>query len=77
MLHNIEKRKTGCIGVYKNITKDLTGETFDKWLVLGKSTTKGGYYTCKCHSCGLVKDMSASTMWRGKSRGCYAAKSLR
>ena len=37
MLHNIKKRKTGYIWVYKNITKDLTGETSSKWLVLGKS----------------------------------------
>lgn len=52
------------------MTTDLTGETFGKWLVLGKSQVKGGYYICQCQGCGLVKDVSASTLRRGKSRGC-------
>lgn len=51
--------------------KDLRGQKFNKWLVIGlpfrnKNHT---FYQCKC-DCGTMKDVELSTLKRGTSSGC-------
>ena len=56
--------------------KDLTGQSFGKWVVLGRATTKvtqSGYartmWTCKC-SCGIIRDVDAGNLLSGASVSC-------
>src|SRR4051812_35511972 len=50
---------------------DLTGQTFDRWTVIGRAECKGGrfYWRCRC-SCGKVKDVYSTSLRAGKSRSC-------
>ena len=53
--------------------KNLTGQRFGLWTVLGldteKSTTKKKYYKCLC-DCGTIKTVSASNLISGDSQSC-------
>jgi hypothetical protein len=50
---------------------DLTGQRFGNWTVLKRAETKRyrSWWTCKC-DCGLVKDVSQSSLRRRETRGC-------
>ena len=54
--------------------KDLTGETFGSWKVLGVSPRKkkpngGLYFFCRC-SCGIEKEVVGESLLKGSSTAC-------
>lgn len=55
--------------------KDLTGKTFNKWLVVKYDRTQNGrtYYLCLCE-CGNNKVVLAQNITSGKSRSCGCLK---
>lgn len=62
--------------VREDLGYDLTGETFDRWVVIGKAenrTYRSGFsvrqWLCRC-SCGTEKPVLASSLRQGKSRSC-------
>lgn len=50
---------------------DLTGKRYGSWTVLGayRMGRTSALYSCKC-DCGTVRDVSATALTRGGSRGC-------
>lgn len=62
------------------IKVDLAGQTFSKWTVLSeterRSTNGSVYWNCQC-VCGFRKPVMASSLLRGKSRGCYRCSHVR
>lgn len=53
--------------------KDLTGKQFGEWEVLGRSHSDNrhrSYWSCLCHSCGIVFDVRSDGLTRGKSHKC-------
>jgi len=50
---------------------DLTGQTFGRWTAIFKSSLKGQSvsYRCQCQ-CGVIKDIDANSLRRGRSRSC-------
>lgn len=58
---------------------DLTGQRYGSWTVLGgyRMGRTSALYTCKC-DCGTIRDVSATSLTRGGSRGCkFCAASRR
>ena len=59
---------------------DLTGQKFNKWLVLERDKAKKGtaYWICQCE-CGTIKSVCGSSLRNGasKSCGCEKVKKLR
>ena len=55
---------------------DLTGQTFEKWKVLYRTTNKGSvtYWCCECE-CGTIKDVSSEDLRKGKTKSCGCSKS--
>lgn len=48
--------------------KDLTGQRFGHWLVIGPSE-RNGYDRCRC-DCGTERDVSRQSLTRGASKSC-------
>lgn len=71
---------TKSCGCYKanRLNRDLTGQRFGRWVVLGRSddkvygNRKSRMYSCIC-DCGTVRDVSENSLLTGKSTscGCY------
>lgn len=55
--------------------KDLTGQRFGRWLVLGASARGKRYARCLC-DCGREKDVSRSALMSGKTLSCGCGRSL-
>lgn len=51
---------------------DITGQTFGRWTVIGKSGEKYRYWWCRCE-CGKVKQLHSGSLKNGHSLscGCY------
>jgi hypothetical protein len=50
---------------------DLTGRTFERWLVLGfdRSDAQGRWWKCRC-ACGVERPVKRSALFSGRSRSC-------
>lgn len=55
--------------------RDLTGQRFGRWLVLGASARGKRYARCLC-DCGREKDVSRSALMSGKTLSCGCGRSL-
>ena len=64
----------------KRDRRDLTGETFGKWLVRERTANgkPNAHYKCEC-VCGTIRVVSAESLKRGKSSscGCYRVNQIK
>lgn len=64
----------------KRYTADITGATFGHWTVLRKADAKSSngsvLWECRC-SCGTVRNVCESSLYRGKSTGCGCHRRLK
>lgn len=53
------------------VIKDLTGQTFDQWTVIGPFRRENGitWWRCRC-SCGKEMDVRGGNLTGGKSTRC-------
>lgn len=66
------KARSGFNGQYHgNEFKDLSGQMFGRWLVLGYAGEPGkkGIWVCEC-TCGTIKEVLGNNLRRGQSKSC-------
>lgn len=56
--------------IESRILKDLTGQKFGNWLVLGKFSTEWNMWRCQCQNCGTIKDVFRGSLLDGDSKSC-------
>ncbi len=54
---------------------EMENKVFGRWKVIGDADNyRSGYVKAKCMGCGIIKEISVSTLRLGKSNGCQSCR---